>query len=460
MPVIQNRDFNLGGLSDSKYQGLANSMYAMVGLDLHSEPGIIKVQQKLSKDSGTTIDCLVKAMVACSDGNTYLFGSTNGKIWKRTSAGTYSLEATSSEAAVLNAIEFDGYIYYASDNKLGRWQLGTAWSTRNDTWATFTKADTAYKPMKIKNGILYIGDGNLVAQVDETHTFVADALDLPAEHRVRALGELSTELLIGTFIADNVSSCRLFRWDTWSVSWSYDDDVPEVGINAFIPMDNATIVQAGTKGNIYYYDNSSLQQFKRLSGDWSGTNKAIVHSEAVASFKGLPLFGLSNSSGDPTLQGVYSFGSWASNYPKVLNLEYVISQAKLAAIEIGAITSIGDNILVSWKDGTTYGVDKIDTSNKYASAYMETRIINTERENLKQFGIKVYYRSLPASTAVVVKASVNGGAYATLTTVTDTDRKMIYTADKLTEANYVQFKLEFTVNTNDAPEIEGFDIYY
>jgi hypothetical protein len=430
----------------------------MVGLDIHSEPGIIKVNQKLVKDSGSTVDALVKVMVPCSDGKTYLFGSSNGKIWSRTSGGVYALEATAADAVILNAIEFDGYIYYASATHLGRWQKGTAWSTRTDSWATFTVGDTGFHPMLIKNGVLYIGDGKLVAQVDEAGVFTADALDLPAQYRISALGEISTDLLIGTYVADNVVDVRIFRWDTWSVSWSYDDAVPEVGIWAFLKMDNATVVQAGYKGNLYYYDNASLQPLKRMSGSWGGTNKAKVYSEAVASFSGMPLFGLSNVSGDPTLEGVYSFGSWASNYPKVLNLEYVISQAKLAAIEIGAICVNGDNVLVSWKDGSTYGVDTIDFSNKYASAYLETRVLNYERELLKNAGVQIYYRTLPANTGVTVYYSVNGGAYTAAAATVDTDRKIISTDANFPEGTTIQVKIAFTVNNNDAPEVEGFDI--
>jgi hypothetical protein len=195
-----------------------------------------------------------------------------------------------------------------------------------------------------------------------------------------------------------------------------------------------------------------------MSGSWGGTNKAKVYSEAVASFSGMPLFGLSNVSGDPTLEGVYSFGSWASNYPKVLNLEYVISQAKLAAIEIGAICVNGDNVLVSWKDGSTYGVDTIDFSNKYASAYLETRVLNYERELLKNAGVQIYYRTLPANTGVTVYYSVNGGAYTAAAATVDTDRKIISTDANFPEGTTIQVKIAFTVNNNDAPEVEGFDI--
>lgn len=41
--------------------------------------------------------------------------------------------------------------------------------------------------MKVLNLVLYIGDGNLVAQVDDG-TFTADALDIQKPHRIKALG--------------------------------------------------------------------------------------------------------------------------------------------------------------------------------------------------------------------------------------------------------------------------------
>lgn len=193
MPVsIPFQDVNLGGISDSKYQGVANSMYAMVGLDIHSEPGIIKVNQKLAKESSTTVVDFVKTIVPCSDGNTYMFGDA-GNIYKRTSAGSYSVEATVS-GAIYGAMEFGGYIYYARQSYLGRWQLGTAWSTRNDTFAAFTNGST-YHPMHVANIVLYIGDKNLVAQV-EGGVFTADALDLETQFNITALGEIGTDLLI------------------------------------------------------------------------------------------------------------------------------------------------------------------------------------------------------------------------------------------------------------------------
>lgn len=83
MARIPFKNFNMGGIADSDYMGAPNSMADLWGFDIHSEVGVLKVNQALTKESGSTIDDLVKASVPCSDGNTYLFGSTNGKIWKQ-----------------------------------------------------------------------------------------------------------------------------------------------------------------------------------------------------------------------------------------------------------------------------------------------------------------------------------------------------------------------------------------
>ena len=68
MQKIPFKNFNLGGIADSNYMGSANSMADLWGFDLHSEVGVLKVNQALTKESGTTVDDLVMAGVPCSDG--------------------------------------------------------------------------------------------------------------------------------------------------------------------------------------------------------------------------------------------------------------------------------------------------------------------------------------------------------------------------------------------------------
>lgn len=460
--ILLNNFFQ-GGISDSKYAGIQNSLAEIVGLDLHSEPGIVKVSQALTKISGTTIDDAVSKIVVASDGKAYLFGKTNGKIWSLTTGGTLTLEATNTAASpgILDAYEYNGYLYYAASAKLGQWQIGTAFSGRNDAFATFTNGNTSYHPMFVKNGVLYIGDGYLVAQVDDSTgspVFTANALDIPKKYVVQSLGEVDVDLVVGATTNSVLVDTQIFRWNTYSVSFTNNDSVPEIGINAFLPLDNVTVVQAGQRGNIYTYNGAQLEQFKRIQGDWSSSNKAFVYPNAVANYLGRALFGLSKNSGTPCSLGVYSFGGFANNYPKVLALEYVLSNTHLSSVEITAIALFGDDILVAWKDttsGTVYGLDKVDWSNKYASAYLTTRMLSIDRVNGKNFGVRLAYRQRPSNCALTLQASINNGNFSSITLTEDADRHTYYTKERLPIACEVQLKVGFTVNGNNAPDLES-----
>lgn len=471
MATIELKDFILGGMADSEYFGNKNSVAEIVGFDMHSYPGKIIVNQKLTKESGTTVDDLIKARVSCSDGNTYLFGATNGKIWKRDAAGTYTLEATASPAAgsagILDAEENGGYIYYAMQNRLGRVAVGapTNWATRNDSWATFSNGDATYHPMKKLNGNVYIGDGNFVAVVDSTNTFTADALDIVEPLRVSALGNLDTDLLVGTYVNTNVMETQFLRWNTWSDSWTYSDPIPEVGINAFLAMDNQVVVSAGRKGHLYRFDGLTLDSQKKINGDFprGTTNTCTVHHKAVFNFNTIPLFGLSQVSGNGAKYALYSYARHSAAYPFVLAIEYVISEDTMEDIEIGMIVGVGDIFLVSWKSGSTYGVDKLDLTAKYNGAYMESRWAMADRREPLQFGqVDVAYALLPANTDIAVKKQFDADTAfgSAVASVKDEIRMLKSTKEALGDAVRGRIRIETTATGNTAPEIEAvyFDV--
>ena len=134
-PVILNT-WNMGGISESRILGESDkAMYKMVGTDIHSKIGLLLANRRLSKASGSVVDGFVKNMVACSDGNTYLFSSTSGKVWKYAS-GTFTSVYTANSAVgsdnILGACEFDNYLYFATQHYLYRIQLdytGETWSS-------------------------------------------------------------------------------------------------------------------------------------------------------------------------------------------------------------------------------------------------------------------------------------------------------------------------------------------
>ena len=364
--IFHLENFNLGGLAPSKWSGTENAFYKIVGWDLHSTPGLLKVAQKLTKDTSTTITALCRARVSSSNGAQYWFSYTDGKIWEHTSGGTWRLVHTTTPAAgtagCFGAIEYQGYIYWATQSRLHRILVSEAddndWSTDAvEDWATFTITETAFHPMLIQNQVLFIGDGNYVAQVD-AGVFTADALDLKTPLRVKSLGKLFTDLLIGTYVADNVTETEILRWNTWSVSFTNSDPLPEIGVNAFLHFDNFVLAQAGVRGNIYFYDGVKLEPYKKIPGDYSPTAYGEVYPTAVGRLGELVLFGFSNGSGNPADQGVYQFGRYDRDYPYVLDMPYPISERSgsdlvLSGIEIGGVLAVGSDVYVSWQKETT-----------------------------------------------------------------------------------------------------------
>lgn len=460
MKYIPVENFNLGGIAESKYQGQKNSVASLSGFDLHSEAGILKLNQKLKKDSSSTIDDLVKVMVQASDGHLYMFGSTNGKVWKRDSSdGTYSLLGTASPASgnagILDAREFEGYIYYAMESRLGRWEIGSDFSTRADSYATFTNTDDTYHPMQVLNGVLYIGDGFYISQVDNAHLFVADALDIETKYRVSALGKYDTDLLIGTKVDDKITKTMVLRWNGWSVSWSMDDTIEEEGINAFINGDNYVIVSAGKSGNLYYYDGARLDLLRHISGEYEIGDEVVVHSNAQDNLKGLPLFALSDITGSPVACGVYSYGSRLRGYPKVLNFEYELSEGVTDGIEIGTLLVVGDTIFVSWKHGTSYGIDTIDSSAKVAEAVLETRVMNpTGFIQNKYQEVLVEYVSYPTGTDIDIEYKVNhASSWTVMNGVKDAKRNIVRATGGVMGGDF-EIKLTAKSSGNNAPEIK------
>jgi hypothetical protein len=301
--VITIDNFNMGGLSDSKFSGVPYSLYKIIGFDLHTTPGVLKVAQKLTKDSGTTVTEFVKCMIVSTNGYTYHFSSESGKIWQRTDTGTWSLVYTTNpgagEAGCLGAIEYNGYIYWATQSRLHRIPADNAKGSADWTanavpnWQTFLVTDSQYHPMVIQNLDLYIGDGNLLAIVDSDENYVGDALDLPESYRIKCLAKFGTDVLIGTVVDDKVNKAQVFRWNTYSVSFTTADEIDEVGINAFIPGDNVIYVNAGLRGNIYVYDGEQLHLFMKIPGEYSPLEYGRVHPNAAANFNGRILLGFS-----------------------------------------------------------------------------------------------------------------------------------------------------------------------
>lgn len=354
------------------------------------------------------------------------------------------------------------YVYFATENWLMRVLVSDITNitdlNENQYIAHFLNGDDTYHPMRIANNRLFIGDKYCVAQVNEAGVVTLETnLTVREPERITILHNFDVDLLVGTKRLDEKS--RILRWDTESLTWYGEDTIYEDEIQAFLDDDNFTYAIVGNFGQMQYYDGEKLLKYMRIPGVYSSTAKIKVNQNAVGFFMGVPVFGLSNSAGNPVLQGVYSFGQYSKDYNVTLDLSHPISSGEFTGMEIGAIVIQGTDMYVAWKSGTAVGVDKLDWTTKYYGGYIETMVLNgtEDRSKLKALdNVLADYIEMPASTAVVMQYSKNYASYQTLEQVTDAILYQLRAKQTVPDIGAVTVKFTFNTNSNDSPRIENF----
>ena len=454
------------GLAESKHIGVKGSFAEAVGIDIHSEPGIIKAQQALAKDSGATVVDLIMASVHTSAGHSIHFGDT-GKIYKRTSGGSWSLlQTVSGNPKILGAAEHsNGLIYFTYVNKVGTIQVS------NDAYTaaahTLTNTNTNFGPVIYheKQDKIFIGNLELVAQIDSASAFTANALDLLGKYEVRDITWLDIDVLVGATFLNSVNKSRIFQWNgsgtSWQFSWFFGE-----AIRWMINKGETVFVLGGDEGKLYNFVDLE-NPVKQPPGAFSSAATLVSNLNSKVIFKGFLHFGLHDGgAGNPFPNGVYTYGTRdPRKFPRALNCDYVLSQNKVTAIEYGAISTDGANLFVAWKDSTTYGMDKINFSAKYGSAYIEFLVMakDIEREKLwERFPVSI--KPLPASCTLELKQALDHASSFTSIATISLDNAVSddgdFKGDGVVDSNVIQLRLGFGVNSNDSPEVKALGILY
>lgn len=387
--------------------------YSMTNGSPHTELGLFQNNLALASESTTPNEPFVSEVL--SNGDIIMASTTSGKIWKRTAAGVFSLVHTNTNGANKGIKLWLGYLYYATAAKLGRIAEANAsseatWSTQNDTYASFTIGG-AYKPMVIIGSGLYIGDGYYVAVVDSTHTFIADALDIPSMFTISVVADIRQNLLVGTIIGVNVGWCKAYLWNRISPSWNNEYKVNEVGINCFIQGDNINLLSVGTSGQISYLGSENILKYRKIKGVTTGVNP---YNSTV--YKGRPLFAVGTK--------VYSIHREDGDFPYAVVCEYTAPAA------ISSIIATVDNIFVS------YGTGCASIGATYATAEIET----PQAEGYFK-SIEVPYESIGTGGTIGISASVDGAAYAAKTPIVDTINKKVFFNGGLGKVNSLMAKI-------------------
>lgn len=404
----QNGLTSLGKLHQNKWLTLDNC-------EIHDETGIVTCQYAMESESTTPNEPCV--MAYDPSGNTYAASKTTGKIWKRTTAASWSLLHTNANTTGHMGIRyFNGYLFFWTATKLGYYDLNVTYS---DSFAT----GTAFREGIEANNALLIANGRYTARVDASNVFSANEFVVPAQFLQTCLKNIGDDVLIGTYVSTDVAYCKVFLWNTVSPSWTYEDEIFEVGVNCFIQLDNMYLAQCGTAGKFYYWTGAKMAYFSKIRGIVTALGEQMS-----TVYNGRALFANATK--------IYSIHREDNSFSYAVCGEYTCTGT------IYSIITQGANLLASV--GT--GVDKRGTS--FATATVEGPEIQGEVSS-----VIVKYDTYPEG--IGIQTSINGAAYDSQTEVIDTLKKEVSFNGGLVDGHTGQAKLTLTPSGASRPKVKS-----
>ena len=445
--------FNKGILSDPTIPDTAGGQ-AFVGVDIHRDDSILQVSQKLTAETGTFTD-LIKWIVRDENDATYKYyalGDT-GNIYRVSDiGGTWALSSNVSGHGNGLAI-YNGERFYATDTGL----VGSGGTSKT------LDSDTLWHPMAVYLGCLWIGAGRYLAKLESDGTFTARKLTLPAGVKIKSMDTYGDRLVLGTIMGSSLTD----KAESYLFTYPGTGDFPEQnfyleehGMNALISWENILLDFAGIQGNLYAFNNAFLDKAKQIPNVFPMVGDYVfVNPGAVAQYGGNILAGISVGSGS-ALGGVFVFGRKTEDLPFAMTLSNPISTG-YTDVEIGAIMTAGANkFLVSWKRGTSYGLDLLNTAAKYTSGYFTSQkyeVMNGNKPKLIK-GVSIVAEPLPASTSITVEYDADdSGTFTSGGTITSSNQTEMLPLT--VRAKVFQIKLTLNCSSNSSPKIKRIEIF-
>jgi len=189
--------------SDYSDRGIYGSFKKSKNLDVRSDKDVLVCNQALVADgtgatgADTVVTDLINFFVNSSTGDTYGFGDS-GKIYKRTSTGTWSLVYTDADGEITGAYEWfdpeNTYLYWATSTKLHRTKLASNWTTDVDA----TVASVAASGTLTVSGTPVSGSTVTIGSVTYTFrtTLTTSPTTIPNEVLIGANAEAAIDNLV------------------------------------------------------------------------------------------------------------------------------------------------------------------------------------------------------------------------------------------------------------------------
>lgn len=287
---------------------------------------------------------------------------------------------------------------------------------------------------------ILIGNGRYVAvwePITETPTvleFLQHRITFPNGYEVTSMALLNEFIGFAcekrsTNATSEFQEGKIFLWDGTATTYNTIIDVPEGAPYGLFSHRN-TLWWFANGGLWASNGGNPVKVFQMPKTDFEFTNSATYmvnypHTMTVRNSV-LMMAWPSETNNVQIEHGIYSYGRRDKNFPDSFGFSYPISTGNLTntstTLRVGMVKSFGDKMFFSWRDGSNYGVDKIDTgSPAAASASIEMMINDTvfgsgssqqKRPDKDKLGVfyKAVLAALPSGVTVTPKYKIDRAA--------------------------------------------------
>lgn len=462
-------NFQVGMLDNPSVEDKGGFEFAS-GMDIFSEPGVMKAALALvpvTLGAGANLTQTPTFLVDTAYSGAirgYIIAGT--KILESSNGSTWNLFLTNTIGENSGLGIWNGYVVYASGDKLGRTLIGQA-AGKNDSFATID-TDGEHHPMISQGGTFKIGCGRYVASLNEAFTLTGQAMKLPAGYRIRCFANYLTKLFMGTRIGDGMSGAvttkdaSVFDWrGTVLSSGSALPDNPYplelFGMNAFGIDGERLYAFPDKRGQIFVFSGIGFVPYKTLF-HISKYSSLEVARGAVTQNGDTMLFGGEMSS----LPGVFQMKDGAV-CQSLIPSKVAPGANKTVSIKL-VKTSFGGQVFVAYYNGedNTYNLERT-SSDRQNNAICNTAYHRISTDKLKRWGgVKLNLKPLPEGTAVDVSYRTQRDAAFTPTGITVTsanqDKPLLFRVQP--RSRELQLQLKYTTHAASTPELLTYDLLY
>lgn len=396
---------------------------------------------------------LIRRFVKCSDGYTYGFGGT-GFIYRRDADAVWQIVYKDADGAIKGAEEKPSstgklYLIWATDTKVKRKEIPGR-SDWNDVEVIDSNLESAtWHTMRQIGGAVHIANRSKLALCGYDDSYTNESLNLIPGNIATTIVERDGRAIVGSARASNPNR---------AVNGAIDTEVP--------------LAQIGNDGELFIANGVDSVPYKRFPGggrvnpdgvinqveqvnffEWEENALSWIDKQEVGNMALFAVYDADDGKG-----GIYSVGRKDKNHPFVMNLEYQID-----ADELGALVDVNGTTLVSYQDGSTYGVKAVDPNNKAEATYISLDLYAPQKKQASLTNwtlIEVYMKPLPAGCWVELwyQRNKDGGFQRALTANGDANSFTTANAKQAffkvgADADIFELKAVLHPYGNETPEI-------